>query len=632
MLYRKLILPLKEYDKIRNEYPEWLVYSNEKKCVEACVRLCKEWILQNFCPSFKISSRGNITSYALGLLNDLEHNNVNRSQNVKIYAYFLYFSGILYLLKDDHLNLQKIKTFFIREIENESNKVSEHFFKFLTIYIDIVDPKVKDITVINCLENCLEEDKYYNNIVFNAICEEIRLGEKIIQKRISESHGYIEEKIKSIFPHIEEKYLQENSINIIKSIIYSSLARLYFLIEDFENQERVLDEVLNNFPQNSFAIVQQGYLFLNKHYINNNNYKENYLKKAKEAFDNGLKLLDEKNQFNIKDPFKNDIKIEALLGLAYVEYLKGNGSNADKKYHQIELIIYTDIKQDKEKRDYLLSVLKLNQGRNMIDNKIIKNDRNIKRLYDEIFKIYDESNPHVQEILTKTVSIAHNNLGIYYLNEVLYEEAEDQFKKSLLINDSLPHARYNLGVLYHRKGDLDRALILIKNAICIEPKFAEAKKVLGEIDSKRKGLGSEWLDWWFRDKETEHKMKLKKIISKNIFKICLFFLVISLMMMTIGVLIFQLYFHDIIYSRSGITNPDVDENAFLGIIGICFAIILLPLINKLKVGGIELELESKGSQLTTLASISSGLFEDENSEIESKFFLPPFWYWAKDFK
>jgi tetratricopeptide (TPR) repeat protein len=529
------------------------------------------------------------------------------------------------------MNLHKIKTFFIREIEKESSKDSEHFFKFVTIYIDIVDPKVNDITVIGCLENCLEGDKYYNNIVFNAICEEIKLGERVIEKRIHDSHRYIEEGIRRIFPLIEEKYLEENSFNIIKSIVYSTLARLYFLIEDFENQERVLHDVLNNFPQNSFVIVQQGYLFLNKYDVNDNNDKENYLKKAKEAFDNCLKLLDEKNQFNIKDPFNYDIKIEALLGLAYIEYLKGNGSNADKKYHEIERIIHSDKKQDKEKRDYLLSILRLNQGRNIIDNKIINHDRNIKRLYDEIFKIYDESNLQFQEILTKTVSIDHNNLGIYYLNEILYEEAEDHFKKSLLINDSLSHARYNLGVLYHRKGDLDRALVLIKNAIRIEPKFAEAKKALDEIDSKRKSLGLELLDWWFKDKRVEHKMKIKKIISKNIFKISLFFIVISLLMITIGVSIFELYFYDIFF-HNGVTNRDVDENAFLVIIAMCFAIILLPLINKLKVGDIELELESKGSHLTTLASIGSELHEHDNSESESKLFLPAFWYWAKDFK
>ena len=639
MLYQKLIVPLKKPDEIQNKFHEDEIFSSDKECVESCARVGVEWILRNFRPSFKIVSTNKIIDYVLELLYELEQDNTKTRQDIKIYAYFLYFSGFLYLLKDRHTDLNRIKIFFIKEIENESDRISKQFFKFLTIYIDIVDKDVKDITTINRLENCLKEDKYFNKVVINAINKDLEIGIKAVQKRSSlESRKFLEDKIKSIFPNIGKEYLQINSINIMKSLIYTGLGRIYFLIEEFTNQEDVLVDILKNFPHNPFAIVQRGYLLLNKFSIDPNN-RENYLQKAKEEFDSGLELVDDKNRFTVKDPFKNDIKIEALLGLAYIEYLRGNGSNADKKYQDIEQIINSDVKQ-KEKKSYLLSILKLNQARNMIDNKIIKDETNIQKIHDEIFEIYDESDSHVQEILNRTVSFAHNNLGVYYLNQALYEEAEDQFKKSLLINDSIPHARYNLGALCYKKGEFDRALILIKNAVFMEPGFNEAKKALYKIESQRKGLGSEWFDWWFRDKETEHKMKIKRILSKNLSKICLFFLVVSLLIMTIGALLYELYFHKIIdiwvphnssdTKNNGSNYSEVDENAFLVIIGICFAIILLPLISKLKVGDIELDLESKGSRLATLALISSGLFEEENPEITSRYFLPPFWYWDSD--
>jgi len=627
-------LPLKEPTGIQNKFPEGDIFGSDRKFVETCARVALEWILQNFRPSFKIDSTNKIIDYMLELLHGLEQNNTKTRRDIKFYAYFLYFSGILYLLKDRHTDLTRIKIFIIKEIENESDRISKQFYKFLTIYIDIVDQEVKDIAIISRLENCLKEDEFFNNVVLNAICQDVKIGVETVQNRIGlESRLSLEEKIKRIFPNMGGEYLQTNSINIIESF-YTGLGRIYFLIGDLKKQENVLNEkILNNFAHNPFAVVQRGYLYLNK-FSNDTNSEENYLNKAKDAFISGLELVTEKNQFTVTDPFKYDIKIEALLGLAYIEYLKGNGSNADKKYQDIEQIINSDVMQ-KEKKNYLLSILKLNQARNMIDNKIIKDETNIQKIHDEIFKIYDESDSHLQEILTRTVSYAYNNLGIYYLSQALYEEAEGQFKKSLLINDFIPHARYNLGALCYKKGEYDRALILIKNALFIDPKFNEAKKALSKIDSGRKGLGSEWLDWWFGDKEKEHKTQIKKIVSKNLSKICLFFLVISLLMMTIGALIYHLYFHSIIgllLPANAITGLEVDENAFLVIIGICFAIILLPLISKLKVGDIELELEleSKGSKLVTLALISSGLFEEEDSEIKSRYFLPPFWYWDND--
>ena len=84
--------------------------------------------------------------------------------------------------------------------------------------------------------------------------------------------------------------------------------------------------------------------------------------------------------------------------------------------------------------------------------------------FNQVIKIYDNSEKKLKDELAEIAIIAYNNLGIYYLNEGLYEEAEEHFKQALHIDNVNPHTKYNLGVLYYKKGETDRALTLIRNA------------------------------------------------------------------------------------------------------------------------------------------------------------------------
>ena len=51
-----------------------------------------------------------------------------------------------------------------------------------------------------------------------------------------------------------------------------------------------------------------------------------------------------------------------------------------------------------------------------------------------------------------------------------------QFKKALTIDDVNAHARYNLGVLYHRKGEHDRALILFRKCQLLRCKMYRSRR------------------------------------------------------------------------------------------------------------------------------------------------------------
>jgi hypothetical protein len=69
-----------------------------------------------------------------------------------------------------------------------------------------------------------------------------------------------------------------------------------------------------------------------------------------------------------------------------------------------------------------------------------------------------------------------------------------------------------------------------------------------------------------------------------------------------------------------------DENAYLIIFGICIVILLLPFINKLKLGNIEVEVESTGYRPIGTASVAVGFSDKLTDGIRYEFFFARFWY------
>jgi NAD(P)-dependent dehydrogenase (short-subunit alcohol dehydrogenase family) len=63
--------------------------------------------------------------------------------------------------------------------------------------------------------------------------------------------------------------------------------------------------------------------------------------------------------------------------------------------------------------------------------------------------------------LAELASLAHNNLGVYYLNEGIYDEAEEHLKQAIELNETSPHARYNLGVLYHSPDEVANVVLFL---------------------------------------------------------------------------------------------------------------------------------------------------------------------------
>ncbi|WP_458721381.1 hypothetical protein [Candidatus Nitrosocosmicus sp. R] len=91
----------------------------------------------------------------------------------------------------------------------------------------------------------------------------------------------------------------------------------------------------------------------------------------------------------------------------------------------------TDEKEDHCATDYLKSILYVNKIRNIIDNKVSDRNKSIDELFKLVFDTFDNAKVQVKDELKDIVARAHNNFGIYYLNEGLYDEAEVQFKKGV---------------------------------------------------------------------------------------------------------------------------------------------------------------------------------------------------------
>lgn len=71
-------------------------------------------------------------------------------------------------------------------------------------------------------------------------------------------------------------------------------------------------------------------------------------------------------------------------------------------------------------------------------------------------------------------AVAHNNLGLIYMEQGKGKEAEIRYKAALKANPDYPQALNNLALLYSKEGSYEEAIRLYKNALKIDPYYPEA--------------------------------------------------------------------------------------------------------------------------------------------------------------
>ena len=167
----------------------------------------------------------------------------------------------------------------------------------------------------------------------------------------------------------------------------------------------------DHFPNNSFALVQHAY-----HLISLDKTRADVVESEKE-FNKVIKLIDDDRQFRGSkgEAFRYRIKFEAILGIAYIHYLRGSYCKTDQKYREAERIIEEHFKHEER---YLKSILHVNWGRNRLDSGNAKMKSKSKEDFEYVLETYKKTETEEKELkdeLMEIVARAHNNLGVYYL-------------------------------------------------------------------------------------------------------------------------------------------------------------------------------------------------------------------------
>jgi len=89
----------------------------------------------------------------------------------------------------------------------------------------------------------------------------------------------------------------------------------------------------------------------------------------------------------------------------------------------------------------------------------------------------------LEETLQKERGLYHYNLAVSYAQAKLYDEAAEEYEKSLTFNPDNPDAHYNLGLLYGNvKSDPDNAVLHYRKYLELRPDADDKEEVLGFID------------------------------------------------------------------------------------------------------------------------------------------------------
>ena len=90
---------------------------------------------------------------------------------------------------------------------------------------------------------------------------------------------------------------------------------------------------------------------------------------------------------------------------------------------------------------------------------------------DKLLKFHEENPEDVDGALS---------LGKYYFINKMYESAVNVYKKALM-KRPVPALYYNLGVAYHAIGEHGKAKEMFREALELDPTYAEAAKSLEQI-------------------------------------------------------------------------------------------------------------------------------------------------------
>lgn len=363
----------------------------------------------------------------------------------------------------------------------------------------------------------------------------ILLEEESLCKGNKEHVWLIEHFGRLIFPKVPTDLLIEVYISFLHARLANYLLNASRMNEDQIKGKKELKKALDHYEYNSYAIALQASLMVKED-------PNGSAMQIEAKFDKAFRLAE--NQY-VNLHLQTEIRIMAKLGLAYVYNNRGKYDLSEK---------YCNEALDLKPEAYLKAVIYLNRGRNRLDDN------------DLIGAEQDFSEASKEPLIRHHV---RTNLGLIYYKQGLYDKAEDQLNGAIDDCPDLPHAYYNLGVLYNEDGKKQQADRLFKTALNIDRNFIEARNALKKLHHPQGNALTDWVGWWFGPAIS----KIKKVMGIAII------VLLGAVICKACYLVFQ--------------DKAIPQCIFV-MIGIGLVLLLLPCISKLKFGVIELEMESKG--------------------------------------
>jgi tetratricopeptide (TPR) repeat protein len=374
--------------------------------------------------------------------------------------------------------------------------------------------------------------------VIDAVKMQFQVYINILEKDPNVLNRYYNSLHEGLFPGTSKKKF----LDALKSFCHARLARLYTATSLVNKKKKELKKANSYYKDNSLVIIQLAFL----------SFEEGQgTHETQEYFKRAFDLV--QIQFDDIPDLKKFINYDASLGLAYTYNLQGRYEQAEY-YYSHAMNSWTD--------SLTKSIVFLNRGRNRLD----KGD-----LSRAVIDLSEAINLSKEQGDKGLESDGCTNLGLVYLKQGLHEKAQCEFSKAIELNPSSTYAYYNLGVLYNEDQNKERAKKLFKAAADLDTNFHEARDALKKMERLGiTGVGDDWSDWWFgRDRSR----------VKRIFGIAIIIAIIGLVAKA---------YYDVF-----VTSLKVNESIY-ALIAVNIVLLLLPILSKLKLGPVELEVASKG--------------------------------------
>jgi tetratricopeptide (TPR) repeat protein len=283
-------------------------------------------------------------------------------------------------------------------------------------------------------------------------------------------------------------------------------------------------------------------------------------------FEEALHLA--KDQFSGFPTTRISVESMAYVGLGYLYSKRALYSKAEKCYQEALSKTSDSTESRSSTLRSLRSFILLNRGRSRLD------DGKFQKAKEDFEEAGREPDllPYVE-----------TDLGILYYKQSFYAKAKSKFNHAIELKSDLAEAYYNLGVVYNEEGRKEKAIRLFKAALDINGDLSEARDALEKLEGSKVQDIRDWYNWWFGKETTRYKKGLGTVF-------------VAFILLGISSAIYDIH----------MTNSDISGSIF-GVLGFALIFLILPLITKLKLGTIEIEMESKGERPSLYSANSVSL-------------------------